>query len=155
MKKRICFIGHRWLPEITVKPILEKEIRKQLDNGNRQFAMGTHGDFDKLALSVCRQLRHEYPDMIIEVVLTSLHPINLRYEDKTYSLYDDVKTVIYNIEETHFKQRINESNKQMINYSDILICYVNTNYTNSGAKTAYNYAKRKGLEIINLYNETL
>ena len=41
----------------------------------------------------------------------------------------------------------------MIDGCDTLICYVDPKRYRSGAKTAMNYAKRKGLKIINLYNE--
>ena len=41
----------------------------------------------------------------------------------------------------------------MIDNCDTLICYVNKKRSRSGAKTAMNYAKRKGLQIINLFRE--
>ena len=41
----------------------------------------------------------------------------------------------------------------MIDTCDTLICYVNKKHNPSGAKHAMNYAKRKGLKIINLCSE--
>ena len=41
----------------------------------------------------------------------------------------------------------------MIDTCDTLICYVDKKRSPSGAKTAMNYAKRKGLKIINLFRE--
>ena len=41
----------------------------------------------------------------------------------------------------------------MIDTCDALICYVDEKAYRSGAKTAMRYAKRKGLRIINLYDE--
>ena len=41
----------------------------------------------------------------------------------------------------------------MIDECSTLICYVRPNSYRSGAKTIMNYAKRKGLKIINLYKE--
>ena len=41
----------------------------------------------------------------------------------------------------------------MIDNYDALICYVNKKHNPSGAKLAINYDKRRGLEIINLYDE--
>lgn len=41
----------------------------------------------------------------------------------------------------------------MIDKCDTLICYVDKKQKPSGAKTAMNYAKRKGLKIINLFKE--
>ena len=120
--------------------------------------MGTHDDFDKLALSMCRELRKIYTDIIIEVVITSLNQIKPKIELDNFGIsyyypYDDVLTVMYNIEEEYFKRKIITSNKQMIDACNILICYVDTQKNQSGAKTALNYAKRKGLKIINLFED--
>ena len=41
----------------------------------------------------------------------------------------------------------------MIDGCDTLICYVDKKQSPSGAKTAMNYAKRKGVRIINLFRE--
>ena len=150
MSNRVCLIGHRRINTIEVAPLLENAIQKELDSGCRFFTMGTHGDFDKLALSICRKLKQQYPDMIIEVVLTSLNKLNQKIDGEIYHQYEDVQTIMYDIENFHFKQQITESNKQMIKSCDALICYVNLKNTYSGAKYAYNYAKKKGLKIINL-----
>ena len=60
---------------------------------------------------------------------------------------------MYEIEDIHPKRQITESNKQMIDECDTLICYVDPKSYKSGAKTAMNYAKRKGKKIINTYDE--
>lgn len=112
--------------------------------------MGTHGEFDKLALQSCRKLREEYPELQIEVVITGLHTIQ-KDEEWGSAPYADVSTVLYDVEEAHFKQRITLSNRKMIDACDALICYVDEKTYRSGAKTAMRYAKRKGLRIINLY----
>ena len=151
MSNRVCLIGHRRINTIEVSPLLESAIKEELDNGCRFFTMGTHGDFDKLALSICRKLKQQYPDMIIEVVLTSLNKLNQKIDGEIYHQYEDVQTIMYDIENFHFKQQITESNKQMIKSCDTMICYVNLKNTYSGAKYAYNYAKKSKLEIINLY----
>lgn len=158
MVKKIAFIGHRNIPlSYIVREKLYKTVEQEILDGCKHFTMGTHGDFDEMALSVCRQLRSKYKDIEIEVVITSLHKVKTivehdeQYGDEIYKPYEDVKVVLYDIEEQYFKRRIIESNKQMINSSDKLIAYVNRKNTSSGAKYAYNYAKRKGLQLVNLY----
>ena len=59
--------------------------------------------------------------------------------------------VMYEIEELHYKQQIVASNKQMINACDTLICYVRPQAWRSGAQAIMNYAKKRGLKIVNLY----
>jgi len=120
--------------------------------------MGTHGDFDKLALSVCRQLKEKYKDITIQVIITSLHQIysskvDVAFENKELNPYIDVETIMYDIENEHFKRKIIVSNKHMIENSDTLICYVNPQKSLSGAKIIMKFAEKKGLEILNLYNE--
>lgn len=155
---KVCFIGHRNIFE-NIERRLKETVENEIKNGANYFAMGTHGKFDTMALNVCRNLRQTYKDIKIEVVLTSLHTPKKRllYDDEFgkeyFEPYKDVQTIMYNIEQEHFKRRIVVSNKNMIDSCDILICYVNKKHNPSGAKTAMNYAKRKGLKIINLYNE--
>lgn len=159
MSKKVCFIGHRRIGFGDIRKKLKEVILQKIKDGCKFFTMGTHGDFDKLALSVCRELRHIYKEIKIEVVITnfkSIEPIidhDEIFGDEKYTPYEDVETIMYNIEETHYKRQIIESNHQMIDSCDTLICYVNKKHNPSGAKLAMNYAKRKALKIINLYNE--
>ena len=149
---RTAFIGHRQVFGKGVSECIKDEIEKQIKLGCKQFTMGTHGDFDRLALSACRSLRKEYPDIEIEVVITSLNAIK-KDSELSAAPYDDVKTVMYGVEEAHYKQRIALSNRRMIDGCDTLICYVDECVYRSGAKTAMRYAKKKGLKIINLYHD--
>ena len=131
---------------------LKTAVEEQIIGGCKSFTMGTHGEFDEMALSACRIARQAHPDIMIEVVLTSYHTIE-RKNEFDYIPYSDVETVMYDIEDEHFKRRITISNRQMIDTCDTLICYVDKKTSPSGAKTAMNYAKRKGLNIVNLFRE--
>ena len=142
--RKTAFIGHRLVLEEGAYELLLCEIEKQIEAGCLAFTMGTHGEFDRLALSACRHLRECHPEMQIEVVLTS----------PTYAKggrYGDVATVIFEIEELHYKRRIAWSNRRMIDGCDTLICYVDEAANRSGAKAALRYARAKGVKIINLY----
>ena len=148
---KTAFIGHR---KIFAKDIYERlvtAIQTEIENGCKEFTMGTHGEFDQLALSVCRSLRQTHTDLEIEVVITSLNTI--KKDGKLAAPFADVKTVMFDIEETHYKRKITLSNRQMIDGCDTLICYVDERLYRSGAKTAMRYAKKKGLKIINLYRD--
>ena len=149
---RTAFIGHRKLFAKNIEERLILAIQTEIENGCMSFTMGTHGEFDKLAFSACRSMRKRYPDIEIEVVITSLNAIKKDCEFDT-APYADVKTVIYDIEDAHYKQRITLSNRKMIDNCDTLICYIDETAYRSGAKTAMRYAKKKGLTIINLYRE--
>lgn len=154
---KICFIGHRRIDAIRIRNKLKFEIEREIKLGYKSFCMGTHGDFDKLALSVCRELRNTYKDVEIEVVLTSFNKLKkiLVYDDEYGKEFErpfsDVKTTFFEIEQEYFKRQITLSNRKMIDECDTLICYVDEKRSNSGAKLALKYAKMKGLKIINLY----
>lgn len=150
---KTAFIGHR---QIFVKDIYDRltnVIQNEIENGCKVFTMGTHGEFDKLALCACRQLRRTFPEIKIEVVITSLNEIR-KGNDLITAPYADVDTVMYEIEEVHYKRRITLSNRQMIDTCDTLICYVDPSAYRSGAKTALRYAEKRGLKIINLYRKS-
>lgn len=157
MVKKATFIGHRKIYDFSLREKLKNTIIKKIEKGCKSFIVGTHGEFDKLALSVCKQLRDKYNDIKIEVVVTSLHNVKKRllYNDEfgiEYETpYSDVATIMYEIEDVYFKQKIIVSNQKMIDECDTLICYVNPKQNRSGAKLAMNYATRRGLKIINLY----
>ena len=149
---KTAFIGHRQIFANDINERLLTAIEIEIKNGCKSFIMGTHGQFDMFALCACRRLRGKYKDLDIEVVLTSLHAID-KNEAWDSIPYSDVKTVMYDIEDIHFKRQITLSNRLMINDCDRLICYVNEKAYRSGAKTAMNYAKRNGLKIVNLWHE--
>lgn len=148
---KTAFIGHKQIFSKTLFSQLIEAIANEIMHGCTSFLIGSHGEFDDLALSACRKLRQTYPDIEICVVVTSLHAIE-KYSNTDGFPDLEVDTLMYEIEEVHFKQRITLSNKKMIDDCDTLICYVDKNAYRSGAKIAMMYAKRKGVKIINLYN---
>ena len=149
---KTAFIGHRHICAKNIEEKLIQAIQTEIDNGCRAFTMGTHGEFDCLALDCCRRMRNTYFDMLVEVVITSLNSI--KKDSKTdYVPYSDVETVMYKIEDAHYKRQITLSNRQMIENCDTLICYVDNSAYKSGAKTALRYAEKRGLKIVNLFRE--
>jgi len=142
MGRKVCFIGHRFLLPSNIQLFLKTAIESEIKQGCKNFIVGSHGDFDREALDTCLSLRNIYPDIKIEVAVTSFN-----------QTYTNVETVMFEIENLHYKQRIMASNKQMIDSCDTLICYVKPNSWNSGAKMVMDYAIKQGLKIINLYDD--
>ena len=150
---KTAFIGHRKVYfSYKVKKRLEIAIDEQVKSGCKVFTMGTHGEFDSMALSACKKARASNPDIEINVVITSYHLIEKKNE-YDYVPYQDVNTLMYEIEDEHFKRRITKSNRYMIDDCDTLICYVDKTKNPSGAKSTMNYAQKKGIKIINIFNE--
>lgn len=149
MSGKTAFIGHREVfCREEVRARVDAAITEELEKGCRTFMMGTHGQFDELALSACREARREHPEMKIIVVFTSF-----RLLEKRKGFYEDVERLTYETEEAYFKRRIILSNRKMIDECDKLICYVNTEKYRSGAKTAIRYAEKMGLDVVDLYRK--
>ena len=75
MSKRVCFIGHRKIGFGPIRERLKNAILEEINSGCKFFTMGTHGEFDNMALSVCKGLRNIHKEIEIEVVLTSYHSV--------------------------------------------------------------------------------
>lgn len=151
MSNKVTFIGHRILLQDGIEQKLKTAIENEIKSGCKNFIVGSHGEFDKTVLDVLLTLKNTYPEIQIEVVVTNYNPkIQDEIIIKEKPKYE---TAMFEIEYLHPKQRITASNKQMIDSCDTLICYVQPNAWKSGAKTALNYAKKKGLKIINLYTK--
>ena len=152
--KTITFFGHRrlWGKDITdrLRKVVESNLAKET-----RFLIGTHGDYDRLALSVCRELRKRYPSISITVIFTSLSVLRKGVEGgySKADMYADVETMFYEIEKEHFKKQIILSNRKMVDDSQMIICYVDMSEHRSGAKLAVEYAVQQGKEIINLFRE--
>lgn len=150
--KKVCFIGHRSFNTIPVREKLKNCIQELINDGYNFFMIGCHGDFDKLSLSVCRELKKLY-NIDIEIVLTSLHIFDKEniYDDKS-TIYRDVSTILYECENVFYKNRIEFCNKKMVDECDVLVCYIDETKYKSGAKLIYNYAKKQRKTIINLFD---
>lgn len=64
-----AFFGHKESPA-SVKPLLEKEIRRLIENeGCDEFLVGNQGQFDAMVYSMLKSLKTEYPSIRCYVVL--------------------------------------------------------------------------------------
>lgn len=152
--KTIAFFGHRRLRCGDISDRVKKVMENYLDQ-EIHCLIGTHGEFDNLVLSVCRELRNSFPNIRITLIFTTLTVFNKKADEvcAIAELYKDVETMIYEIEQEHFKNRIVESNKRMVDESDVVICYVDMELTRSGARRAIKHAMKQEKEVINLFKE--
>ena len=153
--KTSSFFGHRNIVNITeIKKTLKNTLNNIINN-DLHFLIGTHGDFDSIALSTALELYNETPMKIkISLVFSNLSILNkdkYGYKITDYLKNKPIEPIIYNIEEVHYKNRITISNRNMIDNSDLIICFVDMNKRNSGAKNAIIYAEKNNKKIINLY----
>ncbi len=163
-----CFFGHRKIVQTAeLKDRLYKNTEKLIVEKNiSTFLFGSKSKFDDLCYEVVCELKEKY---------SHIQRIYVRAEYPYIS--DDYKSyLLEGYEATYFpKKSVNagkasyvERNQEMINKSSFCIIYYDESYKpprrknsrrelfdyqpKSGTKIAYDYALKKKLKIINLYN---
>lgn len=147
---RIAFIGHR---EIYCQTVLEKKIelivKEKLEEKEYvEFYVGRNGDFDVLVASAIKRAQNKMGQHNNCLILVQPYPMK---DDVYYEkFYNELK---YPVDaKTHPKAAITKRNQWMIDNADLLIAYVEPDRT-GGAMTALKYAKKKGIQVINLSSE--
>ena len=156
MKKLVCCLfGHRYLFFYDrVAKELEIQLEGLIKNDVCTFLVGYNGEFDKLSRQVLNKLKETYTNIEIIVVVSNINHLKKnKYGYAKVDEFESYKTIIYDIENEHYKRLITKTNQCMVDDSDIVVCYVDMNTTYSGAKLAVKYAKKQNKQIINLYEK--
>lgn len=185
--KVVCFIGHRnaELDDRQVEK-LKAIIENLIVNDNAQvFLFGSRSDFDFICHNAVTELKEKYPFIQRRCYTCRHETCTLESErehwEKLYSEWHKKEVHLLGVEEevehktkwTSGKASYVERNQAMINDSDICIFYYDETYKpnerkyskrclttyqpKSGTALAYNYAKQKKKQIINVFdilNET-
>lgn len=139
--KSCTFLGHRDSSE-EIKPLVKQVIISLIKKeGITDFYIGNHGNFDRMAYGILKEISEEYNKIRYAVVLAYLPN---KKEDIIY------KNTIYpeGIETIPKKFAISFRNKWMINNSDIVVAYVKHSF--GGAAQFLKYAKNQKKNIINI-----
>lgn len=168
--KTCCFIGHRNAKET---PKLCEDLRNTViflieKQGVEVFFFGSKSKFDDLCLRIVREIKIIYPKIQLVYVRSHYPNIQQWYKDYLLESYDD--TIMPHKVINAGKASYVERNQEMIDASDFCIFYYNSEYKpplrkqsrnalshyqpKSGTKVAYEYAKQKKKQIINLYNSS-
>lgn len=150
-----CFAGHG-------KISYGKDVQNQLfdkcrelitDFGVNEFWTGNYGNFDKVSAGVIRDLKKQYADIELNLVIPYLTEEINQFREEYYENYDNI--VMADIPEgTPKKYRILKCNKYLIDNSKYLIAYVGCSC--GGAAKTLEYAQKKNhIKIFNLYENKL
>ena len=155
-KKRLqtcCFTGHRQIPPmerpgLAVK--LERSIMELYRRGILYYGAGGAVGFDCLAAQTVLRLRESCPDMKLILVLPCLNQTRgWRAEDVAeYERIKEQADKVTYVSQQYTRDCMFKRNRHLVDYSSVCVCYL----TKGRGGTAYtvDYAKRQGLEIINL-----
>ena len=165
--KVCCFIGHR---KIEKTPVLKEKLLNILESlitkeNVINFFFGSKSQFDDYCYEIVTELKKTYPHIKRVYVRSAFQHIPDWYEDSLLEHYED----------TYFPEHMAkagrasyvERNQEMINKSDFCVFYYDENYLpprrknsrrdlfdyqpKSGTGVAYDYAVKKKVEIINVF----
>ena len=128
------FFGHRDCPS-SIRGVLTVEIERLIDEkGADTFYVGTHGNFDRMAYAVMKELQQRYSNIKVYRVLA--------YMPKPCD-NDTADTIVpEGIENAHPRYAIVHRNNWMIDHSDYVIDYVTRTF--GGAYQSVERARKKG-----------
>ena len=152
-RQTACFTGHRNVPSEYAEALAEnlrKTLIEQINRGYRNFEAGGALGFDTLAAQAVLELRNEYPDVKLILVLPCLSQTR-GWSVEDVKIYESIKSradsVIYTSQE-YTRGCMHKRNRYLVDNSSLCICYL----TECAGGTAYTvkYAQKNDVEIINL-----
>jgi uncharacterized phage-like protein YoqJ len=152
-EKTACFTGHRELSLFQI-PFIKRKLKKALEelieNGYLYFGAGGALGFDTLAAQAVLELRKKYSQIKLILVLPCKTQAD-RWPEADKEEYESIKNqadkVVYTSEE-YTSDCMFKRNRHLVDYSSICICYLNKD--SGGTAYTVNYARSRGLEIINI-----
>ena len=152
-ERTCCFTGHRNLPMLAQKKIaaeLEQIIMALIERGVIYYGAGGARGFDTLAAQAVLKFRTSYPAIKLILVLPCLTQTR-GWSPRDIAEYERIKAqadkVVYASQE-YTEGCMHKRNRHLVDHSSVCVCYL----VNDTGGTAYtvNYAKMRGLEVINL-----
>lgn len=152
-EKTCCFTGHRELPtgwkRWKLAANLKKIIIGQIKNGIRFFGVGGALGFDTLAAQTVLKLKEKYPNIKLILVLPCVNQTRgwLAEDVEEYErIKAEADKVVYTSQE-YTQGCMHKRNRHLVENSSVCICYLTKK--NGGAAYTVNYARDKGLKVIN------
>ena len=153
MNKTCCFTGHRKTPAdeyTTIQKRLEEEIVNFIHQGVMEFRAGGALGFDTMAATTVLKLKKSFPHIRLVLVLPCWEQPE-KWNEKDQQLYAVIRAkadeIIYTSWLYH-RDCMYKRNRRLVDGSDFCICYLTK--TKGGTAYTVNYAKQKGVKIINL-----
>ncbi len=157
MKSRTCcFTGHRHLPENQKKEIaerLEKAVIALIHAGYLYFGAGGALGFDTLCAKTVLRLRQSFSEIKLILVLPCVSQAD-RWLPEDRAVYREIMEqadkVVYTSRE-YTRDCMFKRNRHWVDNSSACICYLTK--TTGGTAYTVEYARKHGLQIINLAEE--
>ena len=148
-----CFTGHREIPffqKRRLKAKVKSAITDAKRNGNRYFGAGGALGFDMLAAQTVLELKADYPDIKLILVLPCLNQTRgwAQEDVKEYERIKAAADKVTYISKEYYNGCMHKRNRHLVDNSSLCICYL----TKQSGGTAYtvSYAESHDLKIVNV-----
>jgi uncharacterized phage-like protein YoqJ len=148
-----CFTGHREIPEgerARLKKRLKKTLTALIEEGVCYFGAGGARGFDTLAAQTVLELKKRHPHIRLILVLPCKDQTRGWGAEDT-AVYEHILAradkVVW-LAERYYRGCMHVRNRRLADNAQVCVCYL----TKPTGGTAYtvNYAREKGLRIINM-----
>ena len=155
LRRKSCVItGHRRLPAGQLSRITdeaERQVERLLGQGVEHFFIGGALGFDMLAAYLLLNLREVHPQLQVTFVLACLEQDRLwSHRDRTryQKLYKQANTLVL-LQDRYTQGCMLARNRYMVDRAAICLAYW-THSVRSGTANTVAYARRNGLDIVNV-----
>ena len=150
--KTCCFTGHRDIPQAQI-PVLTKKvttIQMLAAQGIIYYGAGGALGFDTISATAVLKLQHTISQIKLILVLPCLSQAQ-RWSKRDQEVYESIKAqankVVYTSQD-YTRDCMFRRNRHLVDHSGTCICYLSK--PQGGTAYTVDYAKKKGLKIINL-----
>ena len=152
-EKTCCFTGHRHIPAEYL-PAITKKLRDTLifyiEQGYQYFDAGGALGFDTLAAQTVLNLKAQYPDIKLILVLPCKNQAS-RWSETDVREYEWIKTcadkIVYTADR-YFNGCMQKKEPALGCCSSLCICYLTEQ--SGGTKYTVDYATENGITVVNL-----
>lgn len=149
-----CFSGHRQIPpeeRSNLQRLLERQIEALIEEGIENFCTGGALGFDTMAAETVLKFKKVYPSLKLFLFLPCKDQL-VRWKNpqdiKNYEqIINDADQVSY-ASDSYTRWCMFARNRMLVDHSSRCVCYLNKDA--GGTAYTVNYARKKGLQIINL-----
>ena len=152
-EKTACFTGHRKIPPESISELsqrLKNTLLRLIEEGYLYFGAGGALGFDTLATQCVLSLKKQYPHIKLILVLPCITQTK-GWSKNDIAIYGEIKSqadkVVYTSQE-YTRGCMHKRNRHLVDNSSACISYLTEN--KGGTFYTVNYAKSKGVEVINI-----
>ena len=154
--KTCCFTGHRNIPENEkeiIKEKLKNILHELISKGVIWYGNGAARGFDLLAAQTVLEMKQEYPQIRLILVLPCMNQTTKWYDKAEIALYNDIlkqADKVVCLHEHYADGCMLERNRYLVDNSGYCVCYLSSNV--GGTAYTVRYAERQTLQIFNIAN---